>query len=67
MLGHMVVWFVEKMQLCIAKRVFEYMYRSACLACALCDLFTHVDVHAVLMLACMGHAMQIDGCVNREG
>ena len=49
----MVVRFVEKMQLCIAKACF----RSACLACALCDLFTHVDVHAVLMLACTGDAM----------
>ena len=44
----MVVWFVEKMQLCISKRVYEYMYRSACLPCALCDLFTHVDVHACI-------------------
>ena len=59
----MVVWFVEKMHLCIAKCAFVYMYRSACLACALCDLFTHVDVHACIDVGFM-HANR---CVICEG
>ena len=38
------------------------MSRSACLACALCDLFTHVDVHACIEVGFM-HANR---CVNCE-